>query len=211
MHGPGDVRFFHRIAPLFDLVMPAPNNGPLTDGFALADRPVERVLDLGGGTGRVAGRLDVAETFVLDPARGMLARAASQGIESVQGDGRSLPLATESVDAVVAVDALHHMPDQSRVLTEAARVLAPGGVLVIREFDPDTALGTGLVFAERLVGFSSTFRTARVLTALVERQGLEPTVLDDGFEYTVAGVKPADAEKTPRGRSEPGPGRRSRP
>jgi demethylmenaquinone methyltransferase/2-methoxy-6-polyprenyl-1,4-benzoquinol methylase len=192
MHGPGDVRFFHRIAPLFDLVMPAPDNGSLTDGFALAARPVERVLDLGGGTGRVAGRLDVAETFVVDPARGMLSHAVSQGIESLQGDGRSLPLATESVDAVVVVDALHHMPDQRRVLAEVARVLAPGGVLVVREFDPDTALGTGLVLAERLVGFSSTFRTAGALADLLEHQGLRTTVLDDGFEYTVAGVKPAE-------------------
>jgi demethylmenaquinone methyltransferase/2-methoxy-6-polyprenyl-1,4-benzoquinol methylase len=192
MHGPGDVRFFHRMAPLFDLVMPAPDNGSLTDGFALAARPVERVLDLGGGTGRVAGRLDVAETFVVDPARGMLSHAVSQGIESLQGDGRSLPLATESVDAVVVVDALHHMPDQRRVLGEVARVLAPGGVLVVREFDPDTALGTGLVLAERLVGFSSTFRTAGALADLLEHQGLRTTVLDDGFEYTVAGVKPAE-------------------
>ncbi len=193
MHGPGDVRFFHRFAGLYDVFVPPASRESLAEGFALAERPVERVLDLGGGTGRVARSIDDAETVVLDPALGMLRRARDRGLASVQADGRALPLPEGAVDAVVVVDALHHMPDQDQVVAEAARVLAPGGVLVVREFDPGTALGRGLVLAERLVGFSSTFTGPADLARSMGRRSLDATVVDDGFEYTVAGVKPPES------------------
>ncbi|MFJ8250785.1 class I SAM-dependent methyltransferase [Streptomyces sp. NPDC094466] len=91
------------------------------------------VLDLACGTGIVTERLRRPGRTVVgvDRSPGMLGLAARRvpgGI--VRGDGARLPFASEAVDAVVIIWLLHLLPDPVPVLTEAARVLRPGGVLV---------------------------------------------------------------------------------
>lgn len=180
---------FDRLAHLYDAVMPPARPGPLYDGLARADGPVETVLDVGGGTGRAARALEPTPV-VVDAARGMLARARARGLGTVQADAGGLPVADASVDGVMIVDALHHFPDATAALEAAAAALRPGGVLVIREFDPGTVLGRLLVAGERVVGFDSTFHAPDELATLVGEAGLEATVLDRGFGYTVVGRRP---------------------
>ncbi|WP_411963734.1 class I SAM-dependent methyltransferase [Haloferax sp. YSMS24] len=189
MHGVGDVRFFDRFAPLYDLVMPAAEAETLNEALARADIPVERVVDIGGGSGRATLALDAPERIVLDVSAGMLRRARERGLDCVRGDARTLPFADDSVDAVTVVDAFHHMPNQRTVAEEVYRVLEPGGVFAISEFDPETLLGRGLVLAERVVGFGSSFASPSELTRFLERVGFEAHVLDTGFEYTVVAKK----------------------
>jgi demethylmenaquinone methyltransferase/2-methoxy-6-polyprenyl-1,4-benzoquinol methylase len=186
MHGPGDVRFFDRLASVYDLLAPPTDPGPIRAGLARAERQVERVVDLAGGAGRGTRDLD-AEALVVDAAPAMCRRAARRGVPVVTGDAARLPLRDASVDAVVVLDALHHLPDVDAALGEVARVLRPGGVLVVREFDPDTLRGRALVAAERLVGFDSTFRSPDTVADAVAAAGLGPSVLDRGFAYTVVG------------------------
>ena len=87
------------------------------------------VLDLPVGTGRLLGDLRRAGHPVLgaDYARQMLAvaRAAAPGTPLIQADGERLPLAADSVDAVVSVRFLFHVDDPAarrRILAEMARV-----------------------------------------------------------------------------------------
>ncbi|QLH75928.1 methyltransferase domain-containing protein [Halosimplex rubrum] len=192
----GDVGVFHRFARLYDRAMYAAEPETLTAGLDLAERPVERLLDAGGGTGRASRALDVPRPVVVDAARGMLREARGHGLETVQGDAARLPVAEESVDAVVVVDALHHMADVDGVIEAAHRVLRPGGALVVREFDPTTLRGRGLVAAEHLVGFDSRFLAADALAERVTAGGFRASIPDRGFGYTVAGVKPAVGEGT---------------
>ena len=102
-----------------------------------------RVLELGAGTGfltinlALAGCLDGAELHVTDISGGMLdvcvANAAANGVEVRPrvGDAEALPYADRSFDLVIGHAVLHHLPDPEAALTEAYRVLAPGGTLVI--------------------------------------------------------------------------------
>ena len=182
-----DVRAFDLFAPLYDLGMPPADDTALRKGFAVADREVDRIVEVGGGSGRVAGTVGAT---VVDPAAGMVRRARTRGLETVQGSATDLPHPDGSVDAVVVVDALHHFPAQHRCLEEMARVLAPGGVLVVTEFDRGTRLGRALDLAERVVGFDSTFYTAAELEAELDAVGLDVRPLEYGFETTIAGVKP---------------------
>ena len=188
-----DVPYFDRFASLYDLVMPAAKPTDLAPGLAAAERPVERVLDVGGGTGRAAralGQTDLEPSpVVVDASAGMLAEARDHGLPVVRADATTLPVPDASVDAVFVVDALHHFPDARAAVGEAARVLRPGGVLVVREFDPGTVRGRLLVAAEHAVGFESTFFGADELADALARSGLASRVLETGFAYTVVGVK----------------------
>jgi len=186
----GDVAIFERFAPVYDLLMPSADPATLHRGLARADRPVERVLDVGGGTGRGARALDARERLVVDPAEAMGRRAREHGLAVLRGDGAHLPLTDRCVDAVLVVDALHHVRDQRGLLAEARRVLRPGGVLVVREFDPTTLLGRVLAAGERTVGFDSTFHPPAGLRDAVADTGLDAAVVETGFGYTVAGVRP---------------------
>lgn len=172
--------------------MPPANVADFRDAFAFADRPVRRVLDLAGGSGRVADTLGSAgyDPVVADFSRPMLQRARERGVEAVQGDAGTLPFPDERFDAAVVVDAYHHLPEQEAALAEAARVVAPGGVVVIRDFDPSTLPGRGIEAGEHLFGMRSRFVDADDAAASLTEVGLHSRVFERGTLYTVAGRKP---------------------
>ncbi|MFB6127982.1 MAG: class I SAM-dependent methyltransferase [Halolamina sp.] len=195
--GPGDVRFFDRTAGLYDLAMPAAPADAVRAALAEARRPVELVVDLAGGTGRATAALDAPddpEVVVVDASAEMLG-AARAGVSRVRGDAARLPLSPadggrRGVDAVVVADALHHVPEGLNALAEAARALEPGGVLVVRDFDPTTLRGGAVAGAEAALQMGSTFRTPSAVCELLADVGLRPTPLSEGWVYTVVGRKP---------------------
>lgn len=184
-----DVSWFDRFARPYDWLMPGTDVDALRAGLSMAERDIERVLDVGGGSGRATRVLKGPERIVVDASAGMLAQARRHGLEGLQADAGHLPVRDETVDAILVVDALHHIPDQVGALEEAARVLRPGGVLVVREFDRATLPGRLLVGAEHAIGFDSSFFTPDELAAAVDRAGLDSAIPDRGFGYTVVGVR----------------------
>ena len=107
---------------------------------ALPGRDGGRLLDIGTGTGRVLELLAprIAQGIGIDASRAMLALArarlgrAGLGHCTVRlGDMHRLPLADASIDLAVAQMVLHYADDPRDVLAEAARVLRPGGRLVV--------------------------------------------------------------------------------
>ena len=189
MHAPADISRFDRFARYYDRFAPTADASALRAGLAIADREIERIIDVGGGTGHAARALDLPERIVVDAAGSMLHEARRHGFECVRADAATLPFADESVDAVVIADALHHIGDQAGALAAGARVLRPGGVVVCREFDRATLLGRLLVAFEGLVGFESSFFTPEELAFAIERTGLDAAIPNRGFGFTVAGVK----------------------
>ena len=183
-----DVAYFDRLAPLFDLAHPGADAAALRMGLSYAEREVDRVLDVGGGTGRAVRTLPTTDRVVVDAAAGMVNRARRHGLEAVQGDATRLPIATASTDAVLIVDALHHFPDPQATLAEIARILKPGGVAVVREFDRSTLRGKAVVGFEHLIGFDSTFFTPDELATMLSTAGLNAAIPERGFQYTVVGV-----------------------
>ena len=91
------------------------------------------VLDVACGTGIVTARLvrPGRTVYGTDSSQGMLALAARRLPGRVaRGDAASLPFRTASLDAVVMIWLLHLLADAAPAITEAARVLRPGGALV---------------------------------------------------------------------------------
>ncbi|MFC7403600.1 class I SAM-dependent methyltransferase [Georgenia alba] len=101
------------------------------------------VLDVGAGTGRLLAALadvlpgaritgvDVAETMV------EVARRRTATLERVTvdaGDVGELPYPDAQFDVVVSTLSMHHWPDQAAAVAEVARVLRPGGALLVFDF-----------------------------------------------------------------------------
>lgn len=113
--------------------------------------PPGRALDAACGTGRHSRRLvELGHQVIgVDATPQMLARARSTapGARFVRGDVASLPLAPASVDLAVCALALDHAPDLRAPIAELARVVRPGGRVVIADVHPVlSALGVAALF-----------------------------------------------------------------
>jgi SAM-dependent methyltransferase len=104
------------------------------------------VLEVGCGTGAISRHLvtvdGVAEVVGVDPSPGLLERArllaaSMPGLSFEEADGRDLPFADASFDAVVAHTVVSHVPTPELLVGEAWRVLRAGGTAAF--FDGDYA------------------------------------------------------------------------
>jgi ArsR family transcriptional regulator len=101
------------------------------------------VGDLGCGTGQIAAELalHVARVIAVDASGEMLAAARKrlrdhENVELRRGEVESLPIDDDALDVALAVLVLHHLPDPAAALQEAARVLKPGGRLLVVDMLP---------------------------------------------------------------------------
>ncbi len=115
--------------------------------------PGQRVLDVGCGSGVVtrdlARRVKPHGRVVgVDPSPALLtaARELIEGaglaslVDLEEGDCRALPFVAESFDAAIAATVLSHVPDGQRAIPEMVRVVRPGGLIGVFDFDGDGLL-----------------------------------------------------------------------
>jgi ubiquinone/menaquinone biosynthesis C-methylase UbiE len=108
----------------------------------LGRRPLGRLVDIGTGTGRMIELFGPrsSQSVGIDRSSEMLRLARvkleSAGISSSlrQGDMYALPLADHSADSVIIHQVLHYAHSPATAIAEAARVLAPGGTLLVVDF-----------------------------------------------------------------------------
>jgi len=142
------------------------------------------VLDLGAGTGKLT-RLLVSEferVVAVEPAEEMrrLLVAHCPDAVALSGTGQQIPVADASVDAVYAAQAFHWF-DESAAVTEIARVLRPGGALVLMWNRPAGPWEP------------STDAAERVLTERMP-EDLDHIPLDLGGPHAASGWRPAVSE-----------------
>jgi SAM-dependent methyltransferase len=94
----------------------------------------KRILEVGCGWGELAewlGRETGAEVVAVDLSTRMVELARERGVKAHVGDVQELPFADGEFDVAVAAWMLYHVPDLDRGIAELARVLRPGGRLVV--------------------------------------------------------------------------------
>lgn len=130
------------------------------------------VGDLGCGTGQVAEVLApvVRRVIAVDGSAEMLASARERlrtagNVEFRQGELEALPLPDGHLDAALIVLVLHYVPDPARALREAARVLRPGGRLLVVDMLPHDREEYQQQMGHVWLGFSEAQLTRTVSTA----------------------------------------------
>jgi len=101
------------------------------------------VGDLGCGTGAMSAALAlfVGHVIAVDASAAMLQAARKKlgqfdNVDLRRGDIEALPIDDERLDAATLMLVLHHVPEPQRALVEVARVLKPGGRIVIADMLP---------------------------------------------------------------------------
>ncbi len=138
-----------------------------------------RMLDIGTGTGRMLELLAprISAGLGVDASRGMLALARARLAKAAlahcavrQADMYRLPL-SGGYDVVLLQMVLHYAEDPDAALAEAARVLAPGGRLVVVDLAEHTRGDLTDRLAHRWPGFADA-----AMRAAFDRVGLRPSV-----------------------------------
>ncbi|MEJ2553120.1 MAG: class I SAM-dependent methyltransferase [Gammaproteobacteria bacterium] len=128
-------------------------------------------IEIGVGSGRFAAPLGVR--VGLDPSTAMLVHAAARGIETVEGMAENLPFAAGTFDHALVVTTICFVDSPVQMLTEAYRVLRPGGRLVIGFIDRESALGQDYLAhkAESVFYREATFYSADEVERLLLETG----------------------------------------
>jgi ubiquinone/menaquinone biosynthesis C-methylase UbiE len=161
-------------------------------GTALSGTDLRSLLDLGTGTGRMLELfgpsierglgLDMS-LDMLSLARARLDRAGLRHCSVRQGDIYDLALAKDSFDAVIIHQVLHFLDDGARAIHEAARVLRPGGRLLVVDFAPHDLEFLRDEHAHRRLGFApetvTQWMKAAGLDVMLQRN-LAPEPASDG-------------------------------
>jgi ubiquinone/menaquinone biosynthesis C-methylase UbiE len=152
---------------------------------------IGRLVDIGTGTGRMIELFGskAAHTVGIDRspemlrlARSKLSESGAEKWELRQGDLAALPLEDGSADTVILHQVLHYIPAPEAALAEAARLLAPGGRLLIVDFASHDREELRVQDAHARLGFSDRQMGAWFAAAGLS---LDQTETLDGGELTV--------------------------
>jgi ubiquinone/menaquinone biosynthesis C-methylase UbiE len=171
---------------------------------AMEGRKLGRLVDIGTGTGRMIELLgeNAASAIGIDRSSEMLRLArvkldrAGIGDASLrQGDMYALPLVDDSADSAILHQVLHYAQSPAAAIAEAARVLRPGGQLLVVDFAPHEREELRNADAHTRLGFAD-----EVMAGWFRAVGIEPDLTRhlEGGELTVTlwrGVKVSGEER----------------
>ena len=160
-----------------------------------------RLVDIGTGTGRMLALFGRDAAFALgidrSPemlrlARVKLAEAGLPTAELRQGDMYALPLVSGAADTVILHQVLHYAHNPAAAVAEAARLLGPGGRLLIADFAPHEREELRSRDAHARLGFADDAVLGWLAAAGLDGQVVEHL---EGGELTVTiwlGAQPAE-------------------
>ena len=149
--------------------------------------PNMSLLDVGGGTGRVAATINslVGHVVVADPSLSMLRYAAGKGLSTICGTAEEMPFPPDSFDRIIIMDAFHHVRDQRATARALWRSLARGGRILIIEPDIHQFRVKLIAVMEKLLLMRSHFLDEQAIVSLFEVISKQSRVVHDGVNLWI--------------------------
>lgn len=186
---------FDYLAPYYERLFNSPPAKEFLDLVSPADANL--LLDVAGGTGRVAQVLSAAGARVViqDCSYKMLRQSAlKDGLIPAQSRAEQLPFKDGAFPSIVMVDAFHHVHDQSATARELYRALTPGGRLVVEEPDIRTFYVKLIALGEKLLRMRSHFLRDEQIAALFHHLGAKVSLHHMDHTVWVVVDKPSVVE-----------------
>jgi demethylmenaquinone methyltransferase/2-methoxy-6-polyprenyl-1,4-benzoquinol methylase len=187
------IDHFDLVAPIYDRFMSKAKTDLLESICALPTSG--RLLDAGGGTGRLAMALvgRASQIVVADSSLKMLAQARKkEGLDAVGSMVETLPFPDACFDRILMTDTYNHLADQDASLGQLWRVLAPGGRLVIQEPDLSRFYVRLIALGEKLLRMRSHFVHAEQIVAKLVALGAQARAFKKANVAWVVADKPAE-------------------
>lgn len=201
--------YFEQVAPQWDRLRSLYVSESAVEAAlerAAGPGPFERVVDLGTGSGRMltlfgkkakmAVGLDLSQNM-LNIARANVSKAGLDKVELRHGDIFATRLPAQSADLVVVHQVLHYLADPASAVAEAARLVSPGGRLLIVDFAPHDFEHMRDAHQHRRLGFADAEIAGWLADAgLVSSASIALPPDREGLTVTVwTGERPAVAER----------------
>jgi demethylmenaquinone methyltransferase/2-methoxy-6-polyprenyl-1,4-benzoquinol methylase len=175
------MNLFDLISPIYEKIISA-DEETFKTLFELGDLKItDRVLDLGGGTGRVAKSFlsKVKEIAVLDGSKGMILQCQKKGgINCVFGKADNIPFEDGHFDKIIIIDAFHHFQNKEKAVQEIKRVLKGNGKAIIEEVNFNR-FGNWLVEKlETIFGAKSKIYSPELTAEFFSKNGFKIKILD---------------------------------
>lgn len=167
------IKFFQLVAPFYEYLhlFKAEDFLNFVDKEKFFDDN-DVVLDLAGGTGRIAVRLvdRVKNVVVVDVSEKMLEECKNKvGVKCHFGYAEKIPFSDKYFDKIIIVDALHHFQDLDSTLLELQRVLKNNGQIIVEEVVPESIFGKFLILAEKMLRMNSHFYSKNELKNIFDK------------------------------------------
>lgn len=201
--------YFEQVAPQWDSLRSLYVSESAVEAAlerAAGPGPFERVVDLGTGSGRMltlfgkkakmAVGLDLSQNM-LNIARANVSKAGLDKVELRHGDIFATRLPAQSADLVVVHQVLHYLADPASAVAEAARLVSPGGRLLIVDFAPHDFEHMREAHQHRRLGFADAEIAGWLADAgLTSSAPIALPPDKEGLTVTVwTGERPAVAER----------------
>ncbi|WP_053955030.1 class I SAM-dependent methyltransferase [Inediibacterium massiliense] len=152
----------------------------------------EVVVDIGGGTGRLAQYIceSCKTVYVLDESEKMLSKVnQGKNLISIKGNALKAPFKNNSIDTVILSDVFHHIKEQKELVIEIDRILKDRGKVVMLDFDRKHIKTRLLRVFEFILFGRLFFKTKEEVRSLLEEYFDIKKVYDKGYYFIFVGEK----------------------
>ncbi|MBE6875547.1 MAG: class I SAM-dependent methyltransferase [Ruminococcus sp.] len=161
-----NTKIWNFYAPVYNMFM-LTNRQAYQEMYQKISKTIQnkKVLELACGTGLISNHVAEASKkyIATDFAENMLIQAqkkkSTAKLHYMKADASALPFANKSFDVVIISNALHVIPNPEKVLSEIARVLKTGGILIAPNFIHENLNGSALLMSKLLTVAGITFET----------------------------------------------------
>jgi len=146
----------------------------------------ERILDVGGGTGRLTQFLVncCKKIYICDLSFPMLRAAKNKGIfQEIYCSIEKSPFMKPAFDCIVMVDAFHHLLNQRTAIQQVLSLLKPDGIFILEEPDITRWQVKLISLGEKLLFMRSHFQKSEIIESWINQKEFSVETYREKFNY----------------------------